>query len=74
MARILVTRSVALVPTLAVALLMTPDSTQLDRMNQVGGGHPGCCAVVDVVVMVGRWVVGGGVDGGGGWWWVVMTR
>jgi NRAMP (natural resistance-associated macrophage protein)-like metal ion transporter len=35
-ARILVTRSVALVPTLAVALWMQPGSTQLDRLNQVG--------------------------------------
>lgn len=32
--RIMVTRSVALVPTLAVALMMQPGSTQLDRLNQ----------------------------------------
>ncbi|GFH18986.1 uncharacterized protein HaLaN_15871 [Haematococcus lacustris] len=32
--RIIVTRSVALVPTMAVALMMDPDSTQLDRLNQ----------------------------------------
>lgn len=34
-ARIIVTRCFALVPTIAVALLMDPASTELDKLNQV---------------------------------------
>ena len=61
-ARTLVTRAVAIVPTLLVALSFSTDSTGLDRMNQVcrrgvlggeEGGETGCPGGFELVELVG---------------------